>query len=78
MIKKYESCHVIYDPVAEYMERIFSQDDRLGVFNNGVDHQEEEEESKWDTSLCFLNSEINLFDSIEETDDISFGTLGRN
>ena len=24
MIKKYESCHVIYDPVTEYMERLFS------------------------------------------------------
>ena len=24
--------------------------------NNGLDHQEEEEDSKWDTSLCFLYS----------------------
>ena len=24
--------------------------------NNGLDRQEEEEDSKWDTSLCFLNS----------------------
>ena len=54
MIKTYESCHVLYDPVGEYMEIIFSQDGRLCVCNNGVGHQEEEEDSKWDTSLCFF------------------------
>ena len=41
-------------------------------------HQEEEEDSKWDTSLCFLNSEINWHDSIEEHNPILFGTLVRN
>ena len=24
--------------------------------NNGLDHQEEEDDSKWDVSSCFLNS----------------------
>ena len=40
-------------------------------------HQEEEEDSKWDTSLCFLNSEINFPDSIEEHNAIFFETLIR-
>ena len=43
-----------------------------------MDNQEEEEESKWDTSLCFLNSEINLPDSIEEHNVIFFETLAKN
>ena len=34
--------------------------------NNGLDHQEEEEDSKWDTSLSFLDSEITLPDSMEK------------
>ena len=34
-------------------------------YNNRLDHQEEEEDPKWDTSLCFLNSEIIVLDSIE-------------
>ena len=46
--------------------------------NNGLDHQEEEEESKWDTSLCFLDSEITLLDSMEKHNDILFETLVRN
>ena len=45
--------------------------------NNILDFQEEEEDSKWDISLCFSNSEIILLDSIEEHNDISFETLGR-
>ena len=47
------------------------------VCNNRLDHQEEEE-SKWDISLCFLNSEIILLDSIEDHNDISFERLERN
>ena len=43
--------------------------------SNGLDHEEEEEDSKWDTSLCFLNSEINFPDSIEEHNVIFFETL---
>ena len=46
--------------------------------NNALGHQEEEEDSKWDTSLCFLNSEINFPDSIEEHNVIFFETLMRN
>ena len=33
---------------------------------------------EWDTSLCFLNSEINFPDSIEEHNPIFFETLVRN
>ena len=46
--------------------------------NNGLDHQEEEEDSKWDTSLCFLNLEIIFLDSIEQHNGIYFETLGGN
>ena len=46
--------------------------------NNRLDHIEEEEDSKWDISLSFSNSEIILLDSIEEHDGIYFETLGRN
>ena len=74
----FEGCHVFYDPVVEYMERLFSQEGWLCVCNNGGGHQEEEEESKWDTSLCFLNSKINFPNSIEEHNAIFFETLIRN
>ena len=47
------------------------------VYNNRLDNQEEEN-SKWDIFLCFLNSDIILLDSIEEQNGISFETLGRN
>ena len=43
-----------------------------------MDHQEEEDDSKWDISLCFSDSEIILLDSIEKHNDIPFETLGRN
>ena len=33
MIEKYEGCHVFYGPLAEYMGRIFSQNDWLCVCN---------------------------------------------
>ena len=46
--------------------------------NNRLDHQEEDKDSKWDISLCFLNSEIIFPDSIQEHDDISFETPRRN
>ena len=46
--------------------------------NNGLDHQEEEEDSKWDISLCFSDSKIILVDSMGKHNDISFKTLGRN
>ena len=46
--------------------------------NNGLGHQEEEKDSKWDTSLCFLDSEITLLDSMEKHNDILFETLVRN
>ena len=49
----------------------------LAFYNNILDHQEEED-SKWDISLCFLNLEIIFPDSIEEHNDISFETFGRN
>ena len=39
---------------------------------------EEEWDSKWDTSLCFLKSKINFPDSIEEHNPILFETLIRN
>ena len=39
---------------------------------------EEEEDSKWDTYLCFFNSEINFPDSIEEHNPIFFEPLVRN
>ena len=45
--------------------------------NDILDHQEEED-SKWDISLCFSNSEIILIDSIKEHNDISFEILERN
>ena len=45
---------------------------------NRLDHQEEDKDSKWVISLCFLNSEIILPDSIEEHNNISFETFGRN
>ena len=48
------------------------------VCNNGLDLQEEEENSKWDTSLCFLDSEITLLDSMEKHNDIFFKTFVRN
>ena len=40
---QYEDGH-LYDASQEAIDR-----------NNGLDHQEEEEDSKWDTSLCFLD-----------------------
>ena len=46
--------------------------------NNRLDHQEEEEDSKWDISLYFSNSKVILLDSIKEPNDISFETLERN
>ena len=46
--------------------------------NNILDHQEEEEDSKWDICLCFSNSEIILLDSIEEHNDIYFETCRKN
>ena len=46
--------------------------------NNGLDHHEEEEDSKWDTSLCFLDSKFTLLDSMEKHNDIFFETLVRN
>ena len=46
--------------------------------NNGLDHQEEEEDYKLDTSLCFLDSEITLLDSKEKHNDICFETFVRN
>ena len=78
MIKRSESCHVFYDCIGEYMGRLLSQDGRLCVCNYGLDHQEEEEDSRWDVSLCLLNSEIILPYSIEEHGDISFEILERN
>ena len=53
MIKIYEYYHVFYDPIGEYMGRLLSQDGRLCVCNYGLDHQEEEEDSRWDVSLSF-------------------------
>ena len=47
------------------------------ICNNRLDHQEEED-FKWDIYLCFLNSKNIFLDSIEEHNDISFETLGRN
>ena len=46
--------------------------------NKGLDHQEEEEDSKRDTSLCFLDLEITLLDSMEKHNDILFETFVRN
>ena len=48
------------------------------VFHEELNHNEEEDDSKWDVSLCFSNSEIILLYSIEENNDISFKTLRRN
>ena len=39
---------------------------------------EEEEDSKWDTSLCFLDSEITLPDSMKKYNDVFFKKLVRN
>ena len=47
------------------------------ICNNRLDHQEEEEDSKWDVSLCFSDSEIIFLDSIKEHNNISFETTGR-
>ena len=46
--------------------------------NNVLDHQEQEKDSKWDTSLCFLDSKITFPDSMEKHNDILFETLVRN
>ena len=47
-------------------------------YNNGLDHQEEEEDSKWDTYLCFLDSEITMLGSMEKHNNIFFETFVRN
>ena len=39
MIEFFEGCHVFYDPIAEYMKRLFSQEGRLCVCNSGGGHQ---------------------------------------
>ena len=57
MIKRYERCHVFYDPVAEYMDILSSQDNELCVCNNEMDHLEEAKDPKGDISSCFSNSE---------------------
>ena len=46
MIEFYGGCCVFYDPVSEYMEIIFIQEG----------HQEAEEHSESDTSLCVSDS----------------------
>ena len=46
--------------------------------NNGLDHQEEEEDSKWDTYLCFLDSKITFLDSMEKHNDIFLETHIKN
>ena len=47
-------------------------------WDNRLDHQEKKEDSKWDISLCFSNLKISSLDFIEEHNDISFETLGRD
>ena len=57
MIKIFESCHVFYDHVAEYMDRLSNQDNELRVCNNEMDHLEETKDPEGDISSCFSNSE---------------------
>ena len=54
MIKISESCHVFYDPVAEYMD-ILSKLNNLCVYNNEMNHLDEDEDPEGDISSCFLN-----------------------
>ena len=70
--------HVFYDPVAEYMEIIFSEDDRSWVHNDGGMQQEGGGNSKMDASLHFLNPEIIFPNSVEEHDAILLETHMRN
>ena len=49
--------------------------------NNGLDHQEEEEESEWDVSSCSLNSEFSCqedFISLEFIRDIAYEMHEKN
>ena len=48
------------------------------IFHEGKSHKEEEEDPKWEVSLCCSNPKIILLNSIEENNDISFETFGRN
>ena len=78
MIEIFGGSPILYDPIVEYMEILFSQEDLSWVCNYGEMNQEWGESSKRDGSLCFLNWEINFPDFVEEHNAISFETPMRN